>query len=914
MPNDDAEASRDHHKLLGRPKWRERFFSRDKVPKAEGRFDTDVSDFLHGTNVDVEAPHHIDSHLALHWPSAAQNKVRNTEIQQMVSKPSIQQSDPRLPLRKKKRNTEGLSVRFTTSPPEIIGEGGDEAEMPPIEISTSRTHSTTIPQPGQNVPQIQANHDENLLQPSIDSDRARRTSIQRVPTGLDIRKQPGNPMSVTQVPGMKPTSPCVSSETCQDTSARSLSLKSDAVVSTGSTSSKEMSFLEIQGCRTIVDSLEDAGGEDSDKFSLLQPDVGVAGSEAGNYISLLPDPQSAHSSQDTTSPDSLPHYMSQSANSVDFIPLYHASEAAIEAQSCSPDSIARPMAHVTSQHSSDDGQADKHISEIVDEDPMNDIYIHAQQFNNVFQLCAAAVKPIADVPLLYWLRAGIWWFLKGRGGLERVVRTRSSSSLPPPGTDEGTDYSQSTNQAYIDLAKSVWIAKEVVPQCREIHELIPQHAILSTSSNESGLSQLLRIHHAILKSMRALAVSMKKNQLLPPPPLLVQGYDINVWVSHTSLTHMIAPAMQGKVSRKPVADSWPIPDPFFEILLGDTKRHFSFGRMFVDVVAISESMELGGDASTCLLSVTRGRTESQIEILILSQDGQLNLHIQSDKNRGLTWDDVHWKAKSKGLRIHLTPHLDIAVQFSDSNFKTLRGIHDYIREVELKWQPLDDEHVVFDEVVKRFQYLGSPRHSGGFPADLLERCEIRLFEKKIIISGRTIDRRYHSGHRLVIKTPPETKSLNCIDRCMGQESPILFSYLRGDEGAPALLLKTSDDSFKSSMIMTFQDVATRAELHSLLNGLFICENESIVGKIPLKGLKVSASPSDLDSVSQILEFPSDIIWQQLKIIDCETQENSHNQGGSIVSEHLRICVDCNYGTIADRINLGTKIVPLLETS
>ena len=115
-------------------KWRGKFFSNDgkikKLAELE-KSEQDVDDFLRPSSsrsnskpsLELPVPR-IDISSASRWPSA-------TEVAPIS--PLNPSSPPRKPPRR-----EGLRVAFISAAPEIIGEGGDRAQLPAIAVSRSK--------------------------------------------------------------------------------------------------------------------------------------------------------------------------------------------------------------------------------------------------------------------------------------------------------------------------------------------------------------------------------------------------------------------------------------------------------------------------------------------------------------------------------------------------------------------------------------------------------------------------------------------------------------------------------------------------------------------------------------------------------------------------------------------------------
>jgi hypothetical protein len=91
----------------------------------------------------------IDVAKSPHFPQARDLLVENDEAD-MVSSLRIQ-DDPESPPKRKTRR-KGLAVRFSDSPPIIIGEGGDDAEAPTMSLMHTRARArsdASMPEPQQ---------------------------------------------------------------------------------------------------------------------------------------------------------------------------------------------------------------------------------------------------------------------------------------------------------------------------------------------------------------------------------------------------------------------------------------------------------------------------------------------------------------------------------------------------------------------------------------------------------------------------------------------------------------------------------------------------------------------------------------------------------------------------------------------
>src|SRR5450755_3455924 len=122
--DESIEPKLDDIRNLSKSRVMGKLFGREK--KQNNNNNDDVSAFLHGPSdklymTGAPAPPKfpkLDTSNARRWPTAAEvNRSRGTSRRRSASP---------------KRSKKSLIVRFTDKQPEIIGEGGDEAESPTL--------------------------------------------------------------------------------------------------------------------------------------------------------------------------------------------------------------------------------------------------------------------------------------------------------------------------------------------------------------------------------------------------------------------------------------------------------------------------------------------------------------------------------------------------------------------------------------------------------------------------------------------------------------------------------------------------------------------------------------------------------------------------------------------------------------
>ena len=490
------------------------------------------------------------------------------------------------------------------------------------------------------------------------------------------------------------------------------------------------------------------------------------------------------------------------------------------------------------------------------------------------------------------IRAAAWWFLKGRGELESTLRGKTATIGSPTDTD-----SSKLNQAYMDLAKAWWIVRRVIPSHPESSKFGVVETI-STNSNlgnsrDTSLANLAQMYSETISGMRALARSMEKNHRLPSNGLQLQGLKSEIWfhslVDASRLRVLPKPVVFGSIQKTGHHTISYLPMP-----VGDTKRHFNFGRMFVDVSVVPEGDVEDDIQVPCMLSILRERKTWHVEVTIASQDEEIDLLIQSDEQVGITWEEVQWNRRKHAIQVSLPSKMYFRIEFLPQDYKTLRDIYEYTQKVSTELIGSADEEMVFDLRIADFKETENGVLSKtSFPTSSTGYI-LRLFEKILVFAEGTDQREVFNGHRLMVVTPPEQKVLTTFNRVVGQQSPILFSYLKGEGDAPAMLIETIDQGVRSSSVIRFSESSHRESFLSVLNGTALQKGEVASPALLMKSLIFSSMEASYSSFGEGLQ------WQQLRVLG-KSMEQERN---TVLSENLRICANCSMGTITDRINLG----------
>ncbi|EAT83122.2 hypothetical protein SNOG_09857 [Parastagonospora nodorum SN15] len=127
----------------------------------------------------------------------------------------------------------------------------------------------------------------------------------------------------------------------------------------------------------------------------------------------------------------------------------------------------------------------------------------------IFALTAQLGGALYERTPMQWLRVATWWFLRGRAGMESMIRSRPRNAESQP---------ERLTQAHVDLAKVLWITTEVLPN----HPKLQQYggsgqdakADAARAAGDSVSAEALEIQSAIVHYMKLLVGSMKKHQIM----------------------------------------------------------------------------------------------------------------------------------------------------------------------------------------------------------------------------------------------------------------------------------------------------------------------------------------------------------------------------------------------------------------
>ncbi|KAK5724166.1 hypothetical protein LTR17_013547 [Elasticomyces elasticus] len=511
----------------------------------------------------------------------------------------------------------------------------------------------------------------------------------------------------------------------------------------------------------------------------------------------------------------------------------------------------------------------------------------------VFQLTAEKERSAQQSSPEAWLRAALWWYVRGKAELEVTLQHRAKALSPQR---------ELLMQAHVDIAKAWWIVSE---QLEPHHTLDSPHIARSPISPIEQLPQAVAFVRSHLKSLTA---SMQRSQLMPPHQSLIQGQDTNIWLEYPRFTSDAIAVLSGAASRSILADkSAQSMLPLDALVLGDTRDTFCYGRFPVEVSVNTDEADTDRVVFSCMLSMLRSKRGFLPSIVVASQTELVSLHVgpRRGDERGLSWNDVSWKPSSQAIALHLSRGFDLTVRMQERDFRSLSNLFEHSRQVEHTLSPEADETLVHEARLAELQYADSS-NAHGFPADKLRSCTATVFERHAEHRDGSGMRKMHRGFRLLLATDPAHKSLSSVSHELCQTSPLLFEFITDAAagGTTAMIVRIREESRQCRILLVFPDTASRQSLYDVLNGLDVGPDESIISKMSLTGVSIqSAAHSDASSPTNRSAMQS-LQWQKLGVTNHRSDDHDSRLTSTVQSESLRIVARHAAGCLTDRLNLG----------
>lgn len=882
--------------------------------KADGTQQGDLDDFFQTTSADT-----LDVKNAVPAPPAPLSSTPSTRSRpklnianaarypQAIPVQPPQQNlpvrpPPISPARRPAPNRKGLLVRFVDTWPDVIGQGGDECPEPPIEVSKrrkSQRRPAPPPPPHRSPGTVRSPADGPGAGSPGDGPSGQS------PQFLQVNPGSGPDEQGTISPGNARVSRFLDPSGAKDDIRRSFidmhqaqmrEAEGRALAAAAKSGNPESATVAVDETRPEEPRSHPTGHEPLTlrtppsitesalaREQPIQPQRANAQSPASMDSAASSNYSQSSTLDNSPRPDNSPRQGSLAAS-----PSAMSNLSGANPYVSSPNAPSRQgslLSQTERLMSATRQPSFRGIQDVVQaagDDALDTFVARTRHLFELFRLHAETVRPISASMPAPLARASLWWFLKGRMGLEMVIRSREGGD-----SQAQMRLEMDRQQAYANLAKGYWLSEMAIPEVLEGRGL----------QLEPDVEDARR---ALQSNLRKITMSMKRNGMLPPTEaFLPQTVDKSIWVESPTLSQDIVALLTGSAgsgmtitqrttSHLTMVESLP---------LGDTNEYFNYSRIAVDAYLMEQGNESQRITLPSLLSTVRPLSQSSLSFILSTQCGQVQLKIQSNKALGPTWEDVRWVPDANVVNVRLPRGFKLDIHCSRQDFGMLWNMYDFGRKVQATLYPRPDELVAFQTTLTEFEYLDSDPKSRSFPQDTQRNCELALFEKieKESIAGGT--RSLHRGCRIAVITGPHTRTLSGVNQTYLPINPITFAFLRGNSGMPALDLRFDDGKRRGHMILAFKDEKDRLEFHKLFTGANVRNDEVVVVKVPIAGFKLSQRLADAQGMAGFEKFP----WSVAKVVN---DENMGEEPPTVLSDHLRVWIDFNLGTITDRLNMA----------
>ncbi|KAF2621534.1 hypothetical protein BU25DRAFT_482709 [Macroventuria anomochaeta] len=525
--------------------------------------------------------------------------------------------------------------------------------------------------------------------------------------------------------------------------------------------------------------------------------------------------------------------------------------------------------------------------------------------NGIFALTAQLGGNIHDRSPTQWARVATWWFLKGRAGMENLIRSRPKTAEPQQ---------ERLTQPHVDLAKALWICVEVLPG----HPALSQYAgqsedakpDVARQAGDIAATEAFEIKNAIFHYMKLLTGSMKKHQSMPPTAALIQGQNQNIWEEYPRFDPIAASVLSGakyKQTRNGPQSQQPSLSQYLP--LTDTKNEFCYFRMFATATMLTDDANTGGAPMPAAITVLRSKEEYATKLAICSQNEDLNLIVGLNAATGPTWKDVSWKKQSRQLSLQLHHGFVLRLELNEGDWRNLWAIVDHTNRVESSMRERANERFSGKLYLREASYK-DPANPAAFPPERVHGCKLMVFEKFDRSSEGTGKRKLHRGYRLVLVTAQKNKQLSFVEHELGtKQEPMNFEYVTENDQSPAMRLHFREGAAEQrprvcTVHLVFQDANDRNHLFGTFTSMNIAPGEMTFAQVPLKSFSIeSADQADAFSAvgSRVLEK---LQWQEAKTVNQDPEAAGLEAAPTVMSESLRIVCRHSAGIISDRMNLG----------
>lgn len=525
--------------------------------------------------------------------------------------------------------------------------------------------------------------------------------------------------------------------------------------------------------------------------------------------------------------------------------------------------------------------------------------------HGIFALTAQLCGNLHDHSPLRWARVATWWFLKGRAGMEHLIRSRPKTAEPQQ---------ERLTQPHVDLAKALWVCAEVLPGHPALAQYTNQpedaRADAARQAGDVAATEAFETKSAIFHYMKLLTGSMKKHQSMPPTAALIQGQNQNIWEEYPKFDPIAASVLSGIKYKHTRNGSQSQQLSLSQYLpLTDTKNEFCYFRMFATATMSTDDINTDRVAMPAAITVLRSKEEYSTKLAICSQNEDLNLIVGLNPAAGPTWKDISWKKQSRQICIQLHHGFVLNLELGEGDWRSLWAIVDHTNRVESSMRERANERFSCKLYLREASYK-DPANPAAFPQERVHGCKLMVFEKFDRSSEGTGKRKLHRGYRLVLVTAQKNKQLSFVEHELGtKQEPMNFEYVTENDQSPSMRLHFREGAAEQrprvcTVHLVFQDSNGRNHLFGTFTSMNIAPGEMTFAQVPLKSFSIeSADQADAFSAtgSRVLEK---LQWIEAKTVNQDPEAAGLEAAPTVMSESLRIVCRHSAGIISDRMNLG----------
>jgi hypothetical protein len=799
----------------------------------------------------------------------------------------------------------GLTVTFVEAAPQIIGEGGDEAEAPTVWISQARQSKSPPPIVRGRPSQSHGIPYHNSADPSVKASRAvtlpgegefRPRILVRAPTGLM---------------GAKSGQEAVFAAEAMQDAELELPEVDETIAQAAVQSHSHLLPLAAAGL----------------KQKMLEE-------EARAFTSGLRDPSPEPSSvnQNVTPPSSsqenLPFASTTSQNHRGHSPNASINLLSPEGQSPSPSRPSSSSSHgsmtarTPPKQSLDLEQGSNHprarmtssprrkplptrqVPETKDE-ALDEFRSHACRFYPLFALAAAKTEAGLKEPLSRWMRAAAWWFLTAEANFKLLRKDLA----------EGVNILQITTsrrhmQAVVDMAKTVWIVEDIVRHYgkAEAINLSTSESIESLVQHDplSRFGRTLQYRQDLSKRICSLVAAVRRSGFMTSTSEnvpLSPGMDSTIWLTYpaqdVAVDNWFRCAHPSWVKMDDTATPVEPLDLANTIPLTSTAQTFRMRSMFCQISGGFQQQHQTSSVP-CILTICRRSGSYALVLFLSSQDHSINVVIETDPVRR---DGIEWQQTSSSAHLIFADGFQFKVQLPQADYIHLKECYDLaIRASTATARDILEnanlgERLIFRARSNTFERRSSERIT-TFPYEGAQKdCEIVLLEKYEMSKKGTSTRKAHRGFRLSVILSPYATNLGILDAHLGGDKPILLHSFH-EQNPPLVELI---DHRRALLNIQFPRNRDFNKFYELLTSLDCSAAEDIpFENVPLRSLLVEPSSDEVRS------FLSGVPWRNVQITTERAQrQKSKHVTSTVQAASIIISAFSTHGVFSDKLLQGT---------